>query len=309
MSSLIRAPIPPRIVLHTAKVLRATGIHTWGRDATTMWWRPPEGGAARITVAHFKTGGPVYDDALSRPGHILGPLLLMLPTDLAAALRQELDGCKGLRAGWEAVADGNLLTPLHRDAAEGCQWGALVPHLAGHHTYMATPLQGHPRPAWDDLIAAFHDHGILPDDTWQEVQQKTLGRDYRRRVRARLLELQEPLRQRWDDLWLRRLGPWSPPSHLPHTCHLCGECDTVSSAVLKGSNRCAQCSQVAACSWLEPPRGPHRRTEEEALHRRIEGARAPSHERVGPAGAALLWIHVHLRDPTSVAHLSHVVAP
>ena len=24
------------------------------------------------------------------------------------------------------------------------------------------PPMGHPRPAWDDLIAAFHDHGILP---------------------------------------------------------------------------------------------------------------------------------------------------
>ena len=42
---------------------------------------------------------------------------------------------------------------------------------------------------------------------------------------------------------------------------------------------------------------------------RIEGAHTPSHEHAGPAGAALLWIHVHLRDPTSVAHLSHVFAP
>ena len=52
-----------------------------------------------------------------------------------------------------------------------------------------------------------------------------------------------------------------------------------------------------------------RRTEQEALHRRIEGAHTPSHDRAGPAGAALLWVHVHLRDPTSVAHLSHVFAP
>ena len=308
VSSLIRAPIPPLIVLHTANVLRATEIHTWGRDAATIRWRPPEGGAARPTVAHFKTRGPVYDDALSRLGDILGPLLLMLPTDLAAALRQELDGCEGLRAGSEAVADGNLLTVLHRDAADECQWGALVPHLARRHTYMATPPRGHPYPAWDDLIAAFHDHRNLPDDTWQEVRRNTLGRDYRRRVRARLLELPDPLHQRWDDLWLRRLGPWSPPSHLPHTYHLCGECDTVSSAALTGANRCAQCSQVAACPSPEPPASPHRRTEEEALHWRIEDAHAPSHERAGPAGAALLWIHVHLRDPTSVAHLSHVFA-
>ena len=45
------------------------------------------------------------------------------------------------------------------------------------------------------------------------------------------------------------------------------------------------------------------------MRRRIEGAHTPSHEQAGPAGAALPWIHVHLRDPTSVAHLSHVFAP
>ena len=83
----------------------------------------------------------------------------------------------------------------------------------------------------------------------------------------------------------------------------------VSSAASTGANRCARCAQVAACPWPEPPAGPRRRTEEEALHRRIEGAHASSHERAGPAGAALLWIHVHLLDPTSVAHLSHVFAP
>ena len=231
------------------------------------------------------------------------------PADIAAALRQELDACEGLRVGWEAVADGTLLALLHRGAENGCQWDALTPHLTGLHVYMANPPQGHPRPAWNDLIAAFHDHGILPDDTWREVQRKTLGRDFRSRVRARLLEIRDPLRQRWDDLWPRHLDPWLPPSHLPHTCRLCGECDTVSSAAWTGANWCARCAQVAACPWPEPPAGPRRRTEEEALHRRIEGAHAPSHERAGPAGAALLWIYVHLRDPTSVAHLSHVFAP
>ena len=171
------------------------------------------------------------------------------------------------------------------------------------------PPPGHPRPAWDDLIAAFHNQGILPDDTWREVQRKTLRREYRRRVRARLLEIRDPLRQRWDDLWLRHLDPWSPPSHLSHTCRLCGERDTVSSAASTGANRCPRCAQVAACPWPEPPAAPRRRTEDEALHRRIEGAHAPSHERAGRAGAALLWIHVHLRDPTPVAHLLHVFAP
>ena len=234
----------------------------------------------------------------------------MLPSDLAAALRRELDSCDGLRVGWEAIADGTLLALLGRDTTDGCQWGALVPHLTRRHTYMTPPPpRGHPCPAWDDLMAAFHNHGILPDDTWQEVREKTLGKDYRCRVRARLLELRDPLCQWWDDLWLRRLGPWSLASHLPHTCHLCGECNAVSPAALMGANRCTQCSQVAAWPWPEPPPGLRRRTEEEALHRRIGDAQTPSHGHAGPEGAALLWIHVHLRNPTSVADLSHVLAP
>ena len=39
------------------------------------------------------------------------------------------------------------------------------------------------------------------------------------------------------------------------------------------------------------------------------GAQTRSHGQAGPAGAALLWISVHLRDPMSVAHLWHVFAP
>ena len=148
VSSLVRTPVPPRIVLHAANVLRATEIRTWGHAAATNWWHPPEGGAAQLAVAHFKAGGPVYDDALSRLGDTQEPLLLMLPTDIAAALRQELDGCEGLRVGWEAVADGTLLALLLRDTANGCRWDALTPHLTGRHVYMATTPQGHPRPAW-----------------------------------------------------------------------------------------------------------------------------------------------------------------
>ena len=85
--------------------------------------------------------------------------------------------------------------------------------------------------------------------------------DYRRRVRARLLELRDPLRQSWNDLWLRRLDAWSPASNLQQTCHLCGDCGTVSFAAPKGAYRYAQCSQVAACPWPQPPAGPRRRTE------------------------------------------------
>ena len=147
VSSLIRAPLPPPcIVLHAANVLRATEIHASGRDVATVPWLPPDGRAARLTVAHFKNGGPVYDDALFRLGGLPGPLLLMLSTDLPAALRRKLDSCEGLRVGWDAIADGNLLALLHRGATDVCQWNALVPHLAGHHTYMATPSPGTPLP-------------------------------------------------------------------------------------------------------------------------------------------------------------------
>ena len=146
VSSLVRAPVPPRIVLHAANVLRATEIHTWGHGAATSRWHPPEDGAARLAVAHFKTGGPVYDDALSQQDDTRGPLLLMLPTDLAAALRQELDSCDGLRVEWEAVADGNLLALLPLDAADECQWDMLASHFTWRHVYMATPPPGPPPP-------------------------------------------------------------------------------------------------------------------------------------------------------------------
>ena len=142
--SLVRTPVPPRIVLHAANVLRATETRKWGHDTVTVRWHPPEDGAARLSVVHFKTGGPVYDDALSWLGDTQGPLLLMLPTNIAAALRQELHGCDGLRVGWEAVADGALLALLHRDAADGCPWDTLAPHLTGRHVYMATPPPGAP---------------------------------------------------------------------------------------------------------------------------------------------------------------------
>ena len=57
VSSLVRTPVPPRIVLHTANVLRATEIRTWGHAAATVRWQPPEDGATQLTVAHFKAGG------------------------------------------------------------------------------------------------------------------------------------------------------------------------------------------------------------------------------------------------------------
>ena len=90
-------------------------------------------------MAHFTKGGPTYDDALFQLVDIPGPLLLMLPTNLAAALRLELDGCGGLRVRWQAVADGTLLALLHQGTAEGCRWDALMPHLTGRYTYMMTP--------------------------------------------------------------------------------------------------------------------------------------------------------------------------
>ena len=59
VSSLLRAPPPPRLVLHAAHMLQATEIHTLGCDAATVWWLPPDDGGTRLTVAHFKDGGPM----------------------------------------------------------------------------------------------------------------------------------------------------------------------------------------------------------------------------------------------------------
>ena len=46
--SLVRTPVPPRIVLHAANVLRATKIRTWGHAAATVRWHSPEDGAAQL---------------------------------------------------------------------------------------------------------------------------------------------------------------------------------------------------------------------------------------------------------------------
>ena len=77
----------------------------------------------------------------------------------------------------------------------GHQWDALLPHIHGHHTYVSA-IPEHLRPQRDDLIAAFHGHEVLPTDTWQTVRDKTLDRDYQSKVRASLLELRDPVRQR-----------------------------------------------------------------------------------------------------------------
>ena len=87
VSSLVRAPVPPRIVLHASNVLGATEIRKWGHTAATVRWHPPEDGAAQLAVGHFKAGGPVYDDPPPRLDDTQGPLLLKLPTDIGAALR------------------------------------------------------------------------------------------------------------------------------------------------------------------------------------------------------------------------------
>ena len=82
VSSLIRAPFPPRLVLHATNVLRATEIQARGRDAATIRWQPPEAGATRLNVAHFKDRGPTYD--ASCPGWAIfwGPCSSCSPSTL-----------------------------------------------------------------------------------------------------------------------------------------------------------------------------------------------------------------------------------
>ena len=74
-------PSPPASSSTPPTCSKPTEIHTWGCKAATIRWLPPERGATGLSVAHFKDGGPKYDDALSRLSDVPGPLLLMLPTD------------------------------------------------------------------------------------------------------------------------------------------------------------------------------------------------------------------------------------
>ena len=141
MSSLLRAPLPSRLMLHTTNILWAAWIRGWGREAAAVRWLLPEGGDTPLTLSHFRRGGPAEDHALSRLGDLPGPILLMLPTNIAVAVRRELDNQDGLRVGREAVADGALLALSQLGNADGCPWDALVPHLDGVLTYMTTPRE------------------------------------------------------------------------------------------------------------------------------------------------------------------------
>ena len=38
VSSLVKTPVPPRIVLHAANILRSTEIRKWGDDTATVRW-------------------------------------------------------------------------------------------------------------------------------------------------------------------------------------------------------------------------------------------------------------------------------
>ena len=102
--SLVRTPVPPRIVLHAANVLRATEIRKWGHNMATVRWHPPEDGATQLGVGHIKTGGPVYDDALSRLGDTQGPLLLMLPPTLQPRCARSWTAAKGCEWGGSVTA-------------------------------------------------------------------------------------------------------------------------------------------------------------------------------------------------------------
>ena len=105
----------------------------------------------------------------------------------AGQLRRAASGMGGSRGRHPAGPP----PPRHRERVPmGC---ADAPPHGAPRVHGNPPKKGHPRPAWDNLIAAFHDHGILLADTWREVQRKTLGRDYPRRVRARLPEIRDPL--------------------------------------------------------------------------------------------------------------------
>ena len=137
----------------------------------------------------------MYNDYLSRLGGLHGPPLLEAPSSLVTVLRRELHRHAEASLGWEAVANDGLLALLHPHGAGGHRLEALMFHPDSHQTYVLPPPE-QPRPGWEDLIAAFHDHVLLPTDTWHPVGGKTLSRDYRLHVRARPLDLRDFLCQR-----------------------------------------------------------------------------------------------------------------
>ena len=125
---------------------------------------PPEVGDTQGTMAHVRKGGLQCNHALSRLSGLPGPLPLMLPSNLATALRRKLGDNAEVRVHWEAVANGTLLVLLHRCGAGGYRWDALLPQFNKRHAYVSAALE-HPRTEWDNIITAFHDHEVHPTDT------------------------------------------------------------------------------------------------------------------------------------------------
>ena len=136
VSSLVRTLVPPRIILHAANVLRATKIRKWVHATATVRWHPPEDGAAQLAMAHFKNGGPVYDDALSRLGDTQGPLLLMLPkgTDTMFAPGTALPGAVGDPTTQHRVLRG-VLQPGDKPPARAL--AQITSGKAGYHLGLA----------------------------------------------------------------------------------------------------------------------------------------------------------------------------
>ena len=109
----------------------------WERAAATGHWLPSDGEGTQLTGVHFRKGLLAYADTLYCLGGLRGPLLLMLASDLATALRCELDDYREVRVGRKAVISGNLVA-LHRPAgAGGHRRNALMPHLDSHNTYVS----------------------------------------------------------------------------------------------------------------------------------------------------------------------------
>ena len=143
VSSLVRTPVPPRIVLHAANVLQATEIRKWGHAAGTVRWHLQRRGPPSSPWRTSKLGDSIRRRPVP-PGQHPGALAPHAPHRHCSRAAPGAGQLRRAASGMEAVADGTLLALLRRDAVNGCQWDALTPHLTGRHVYMATPPQGHP---------------------------------------------------------------------------------------------------------------------------------------------------------------------
>ena len=190
--SPLRKPIPPRLVLHAGNILQATQIRGWERDAATIRWLPPEeGGHPAHGGALPKGGGAVRQCPVppGRPPRALPPHALLQPCCRATPRAGPPSGSQSLLGG------SRRRCPAGPPPPEWFRWALMGRHLTPPRRapYLYVSRHGAPLPRVGRTHRGLDDQGVHPTNTRETVREKTLGRDDRRCVRARHLELRDSL--------------------------------------------------------------------------------------------------------------------